>query len=227
MTDKIEYPKLVSPKGVAIYPHLNKADDKFGDPVFKVSLRISEEDAQDFITKVQEILDTLKSGKCTMLRPDDAKRLAQGVKNKKLKPADEAFVAEHDKDGNETGNILLKFKASGEYKDKEGNVKKRSIRFIDGARQPIEKAPDVWGGSILRVRAQLMPWVNAKFEYGVKLAIDLVQIIELKTGGSGYVNTDGFDDEDGYSSAGSAGKASDEGSEGSSGASDSEQDGDF
>jgi hypothetical protein len=219
--NRIEYPKVVSPKGPAIYPHLNKADDKFGDPVYKVTIQVPEEDAQDFIGQIQPLLDSIKAGKCELMRPDDAKRMAQGVKQKKLKPADPAFVEETDEEGNPTGNILLKFKASGQYKDKEGKIKKRTIRFIDAARQPIANPPDVWGGSILRVRAQLMPWVNAKFEYGVKLAIDLVQIIELKTGGSGTVNTDGFDEEEGYSTT-----RSDAGEVAGSGTSD-EDGGDF
>jgi hypothetical protein len=221
--NRIDYPKKVSPKGIAVYPHLNKPDDKFGDPTYKVTLRVPEEDAQDFISDVQAMIDRIQAGKSDLLRPDDAKRLAQGLKQKKLKAADAAFVMETDGDGNETGNVLLKFKASGQYKDKEGNVKQRTIRFIDAAKQPIAKAPDVWGGSTLRVRAQLMPWVNAKFEYGVKLGIDLVQIIALKSGGAGNVNTDGFDEEEGYST-----KSSDESNECSNGASSvGEGDGDF
>ena len=221
--NRIEYPKKVSPKGIAVYPHLNKPDDKFGDPTYKVTLRVPEEDAQAFISDVQALIDNIKAGKSDLLRPEDAKRLVQGLKQKKLKAADPAFVMETDGDSNETGNVLLKFKASGQFKDKEGNVKQRTIRFIDAAKQPIAKAPDVWGGSTLRVRAQLMPWVNAKFEYGVKLGIDLVQIIELRSSGAGHVNTDGFDEEEGYSA-----KPSDEAGESSNeAASGSEGDGDF
>jgi hypothetical protein len=225
--NRIEYPKKVSPKGIAVYPHLNKPDDKFGDPTFKVTLRVPEEDAQDFISEVQAVLDRIKAGKDDLLRPDDAKRLAQGLKQKKLKAAEPAFVQETDDDGTPTGAVLLKFKAAGQYKDKDGNIKQRTIRFIDAAKQPITKAPEVWGGSTLRVRAQLMPWVNGQFSYGVKLGIDLVQIIELRSSGSGSsVNTAGFDDEDGYTATASSDAGSNK--EASAGVSDgSEEDGDF
>jgi hypothetical protein len=211
MADKIVYTKLVSPKGVAVYPHLNKADDKFGKPVFKVTLRVPEDEAQAFVAKIEEMIEALKKGDTTGLRDDEAKRLTDAIaaekktKKAKLKAMDPAFSAETDEDGNETGNTLLKFKASGEFKDKEGRIVKRKIKFIDAAKQPIEKPPFVWGGSVLRVRAQLMPWVNAKFEYGVKLGIDLVQIIELVTSDGAAVNTDGFDEEEGYSATVSSG----------------------
>jgi hypothetical protein len=198
MADKIVYTKLVSPKGVAVYPHLNKADDKFGDPVFKVTLRVPEEDAAPLVAKIEEMLTAIKKGDTTAMREADAKRLPAAIKAKKLKAADPAFVTETDEDGNETGNVLLKFKASGQFKDKDGNIVKRKIKFIDAAKQPIENPPLVWGGSTLRVRAMLMPWVNAKSEYGVKLGIDLVQIIELVTSDGAAVNTDGFDEEEGY-----------------------------
>jgi hypothetical protein len=203
MADKIVYTKVVSPKGVAVYPHLNKADDKFGDPVFKVTLRVPEDEALPFVAKIDEMLSALAKGKTDGLREADAKRLTAAFKAKKLKPADPAFGAETDKEGNPTGNFLLKFKASGQFKDKDGNVIKRRIKFIDAAKQAIENPPFVWGGSVLRVRAMLMPWANAKNEYGVKLGIDLVQIIELVTSG-GSVNTDGFDEEEGYSANGSS-----------------------
>jgi len=64
MTDnRIAYPKHVSPKGIAVYPHRNKPDDKCGDPTFKVSLRVPEEDAKDFISEVQALIDNIKAGK--------------------------------------------------------------------------------------------------------------------------------------------------------------------
>jgi hypothetical protein len=211
MADKIVYTKLVSPRGVAVYPHLNKADDKFGDPVFKVTLRVPEEEAAPFVAKVEEMLAAIKKGDTTVtgLRETEAKRLATAFKAKKLKAADPAFVTETDEDGNQTGNTLLKFKASGQFKDKDGNVVKRKIRFIDAGKSAIENPPLVWGGSVLRVRAALMPWVNAKSEYGVKLGIDLVQIIDLVTSG-GSVNTDGFDEEEGYNAAQSSEAPADE-----------------
>src|SRR6201994_3054919 len=124
--NRIEYPKKVSPKGIAVYPHLNKPDDKYGDPTYKVTLRVPEEDAQAFISDVQALLDNIQAGKSTLLRPEDAKRLVQGLKQKKLKGADPGFVMETDEAGNETGNVLLKFKASGQFKDKEGKVKQRT-----------------------------------------------------------------------------------------------------
>jgi hypothetical protein len=224
MAEKITYTKVVSPKAVAVYPHLNKADDKFGDPVFKVTLRVPEDDAQPLVEKVEAMLAALAKGDTTGLREADAKRLELArtgkavVKGKKvtLTAADPAFAQELAEDGEPTGNTLLKFKASGEFKDKDGNVVKRKIKFIDAGKQPITNPPFVWGGSVLRVRAMLMPWVNAKFEYGVKLGIDLVQIINLVTSG-GTTDTSGFDEEDGYTSttAGSgedaAGEAGDPG----------------
>lgn len=200
-TKRTEYRKIVSNKGVAVFPHLITPDDKWDKPAYKVSVRQLPEDAADVIAAVDELIEGMKAGKTEFLREEEAVRLTKAIKAKKLTVSkDLPYAEETDKDSGElTGFTLLKFKANPEFKDsKTGEIIKRKIKFIDAAKEPF-RPESLWGGSVLRVRAALMPWVNAKNECGVKLGIDLVQVIELVEGGGGKVDTGGFDEEDGYS----------------------------
>src|SRR5574337_1041848 len=47
--------KFITPPGVAVYPWLTKADAKFGDPKFKVKLRLDPKDVAKVTAQVKEL----------------------------------------------------------------------------------------------------------------------------------------------------------------------------
>ena len=50
--------QIVSPKGTAVYPWLNRPDTKFSDDgEYKVTLKIPAEEAQDLIAKLDKMLE--------------------------------------------------------------------------------------------------------------------------------------------------------------------------
>ena len=56
----------------------------------------------------------------------------------------------------------------------------------------------IWGGSVLRISADLIPFYVAAVGAGVSLRLKAVQIIDLKTGGGAGAESYGFEATKGY-----------------------------
>ena len=109
---------IVTPQGVLVYPHLNKADTKFDkNGVFKTGLRLDKSDAEPLIKQVEEAIE--------------ANAAAETEKRKKqVKVANPPFS--EDEDGKIVFNFKLKaagVRANGEQwsqkpvlYDAKGNV---------------------------------------------------------------------------------------------------------
>lgn len=196
---KIKYPTGTSPRGVARFAHLNEADTYEGKVAFKVDLMVPASEAQDLITRIENLLAALASGDAkvhALLSEDEIKRMTTALKTKKLKPHDPAaFGPKTDKEGNvDESTIVFKFKKNGEYKDKKGAAVATTLPLFSasGAKSDAK----VGGGSEIKVAYELRPWVNAKSEYGVKLAMSAVQVLVAQSGGGGGAAADyGFGNE--------------------------------
>lgn len=204
---KIKYPSGMSPVGVAVFPHLNKPDDKFDKVVFKVNLAVPAADAADMVSRIETMLEALKNNDPKMealLSVDEAKRMGVAHKAKKLKAADLAYGPRTDKEGNvDETTTVFKFKKNGNFKDnKTGEMKPTSLPLFDKFGK--ELTSEVWGGSEIVVKYELRPWVNAKSEYGVKLAMVAVMVKVLRQGGGGDASSFGFDVEEGGDDEGSS-----------------------
>jgi hypothetical protein len=183
-----------SPKGTARYPYLNKPDTKFdADGVFKTDLVLSADDAETVDEVIQETLAEAA---------EMAKRQAAAAKKKGKKQtpkeSDLPRAEVLDDDGEETGEVAFRFKskASG-VSQKTGKRWSRTMPLFDAKGRP-SKA-NIYGGSVIKVAFTAVPWVNPKCEYGVKLQMEGVQIIELVSGGGQKsASALGFGEEDGY-----------------------------
>lgn len=205
---KIPYEKFLSTRGVAVHPHLNVADTKFGAPVFKTNLKLPAADAAPMVAKIDAYLDRLSKADSTileLLQADSATKLQAAIKAKKAKVSELPYIIETDDEGNETGFVIFKFKKNGSFKNKKGETVMTSLPMFDAKKQTV-KSP-VWGGSELKVAGFFMPWVSAKAEYGVKLAMDAVQVLLLRQGGGGNADAYGFGEEEGFEQGETAGAA--------------------
>jgi len=91
--------------------------------------------------------------------------------------------------------------ASGEVKNgpKKGQKWSRKPMIFDAAGQPMRKVPDIYGGTIGRVRFSLRPYfIKGTGAAGLKLALEAVQIIDLVSGGQRSASSCGFEAEEGY-----------------------------
>lgn len=107
---------------------------------------------------------------------------------------------EVNKEGEETGNILLKFKAKALVKPKAGKPFTKTIGVFDAKGKPMN-GKTLGRGSRLKAAYDLVPFCAPGLKkYGVSLRLQAVQVIEFVAyiGGAsaeGY----GFGEEDGYS----------------------------
>lgn len=166
--------RITSPKGIAQYPWLNKADTKFDDlGAYKVNLVVSKEDAEPFIKKV----------------------MAQfKEENPKGKLQNKPWTEELDDQGNATGNVILKFKNSNKQL-RDGSVWDRKPALFDAKLKPT--AEQVGAGSTLRISTDLYFW-SVSGKTGVSLQIAGVQIIDLVERVSSDTSDFGFEPEEGY-----------------------------
>lgn len=115
----------------------------------------------------------------------------------------EVYTVEEDMEtGEPTGNIIFKASvlAGGVFKKgpKKGQEWTRPHPVIfDNNRNKINKPPEIWGGSILRVMVEPSPYVFQGKEVGVSLKPVAVKLIKLFSAGSGsVVDAGAFSDDD-------------------------------
>ena len=120
--------RLTSPSGVARWPRLNQPDTKFNDKgEYKVDLVIPSSEAKTFVKTVSDI-QKAAAGKA---------KLNMGWVKK-----------ETDDQGNETGNVIIRFKAKNVVL-KDGSLWDRKPTIFDTAGRRI--TDNVGGGSQIKV----------------------------------------------------------------------------
>jgi len=169
---------VVTPVGTAIYPWLNTPDSRFGDPTYKVNLRLTGEDATKFIAQVDAIKEEAKAH--------------LGV-NDLVVP----IVPALDDDKNEIpGAFDVKTKAKAFFKQSDGSMVENNLTIVDAQKNPMdESAGTIWGGSKVKLALNVGAVATSIYQ-GLMLRINAVQVIELVTGGQGGANA--FDKEDGF-----------------------------
>lgn len=197
----------ITPKGIAVWPHLIDPDEYQGARTYKTGLIL--EDCDKLIEQIEEEAEKAYQAAKDELT-EKAKSGKSGQDKAKAKKALEALTkgvpyAPHvDEDGNEIdGSHLFKFKSNSEFKDKKGNVRPITIPIFDCAKPKpqVIKPKAIWGGSVIRIAYVVVPYyVASANQAGVSLRIEGVQVIELNAGGGG---TDaaryGFEgDDEGY-----------------------------
>lgn len=194
--------KGTTPRGTFRYPALSKPD--FGtkdypkpDGEYKVGLILSEEDAQPLIKDLQPAYDKAieeAEAKFAELPVATRKKLKEVTKN-------DLYTIEYDKETEEpTGNLIFNFKMKASGKNKKGEAWNRKPAIFDaGARKPLVKVPEIWGGTIGKVSFEAVPYfVSGTGAAGLSLRLNAAQIIELRSGGQRDASDYGFGEEDGF-----------------------------
>ena len=169
---------IVTPAGIAVYPWLNAPDVRFGDPTFKVNLRVTGEEAVAFIAEVDKIKEEALAhlGAKELVVP-----IVQAVDTDKV-------VIE--------GAYDIKCKAKAFFKQADGSLVENNITIVDAQKNKMdESAGTIWGGSKLKVALNIGAVSTAVYS-GLMFRINAVQVLELVTGGQGGANA--FDKEDGF-----------------------------
>jgi hypothetical protein len=199
---------FLSPFGLALHTHLNRADDKFGAPRFKTKLILDGADRDEF----KGIIDKIVDDAFVEFTKDLPK--AKASKIRKKYPYEEQF----DDDGEPTGALIFKFIRNAIINGKDGPIERRPPLIVDSKRRPLKDPPLIVSGSEIRVAFTKRVWLNdAAQEVGATLDLEKVQIQKLADRASrpdntfgdvegGWDSERGVDDsDDGDAPAGAAG----------------------
>lgn len=193
--NKPRYQAFISPAGEAVFPWLHKPDTQFDAAgVYKVSLSLPFELAQDFIAKLEsarnEFIATLPVAKQRALTPKPVYTMETTRPPKDATDAEKhAFVPE------ETGNVLFLAKMKAKVDLENGDSFTQSPVVVHADTGAAVEEP-VYAGSVIRMKGQIVPYVNSSnATVGITLRLKAVQVIDLVTGdGSGAFWSD-FEDE--------------------------------
>lgn len=200
---KIFFPKTVlkMPLGTLKFPNLTKPSthqfdtDKCAAGQYKVQVLYKPNDKAlaAFEKTVNGIYDAgvalLEKEKAKAKTPKEKKALELQDRNPLHKP-------DTDKDGNETGFVVIQSKVAAE--DKNGVPTKLII--VDAKKNPMPRNSEIWGGTTANVAVQAQ-FYNSNMGSGVSLRLVGAQIINLVAGGSNAAPTMaeiGFEEAEGY-----------------------------
>lgn len=182
--------RLNTPEGVAKFPWLTTPDTRFNEAgEYKVTLVLPADDeaTQKLIEKIEKVYETFR-------------KTLKGAKLKR-KPDSLGFEPEYTDDGDETGNILFKFKSKTGYTNKAGEfVKMNAPKLFDSKLQELPKDTVIWGGSTMIVNFSPSAYDHGK-NLGVTLRLNACQIIQLNNGGEKSAGDYGFGEQEGYTQA--------------------------
>ena len=192
MAEKKAAVKITSPKGRASYPYLTKPDTQYNpDGDYKVNLIVPSTEAQALCDKLDALAEVAFKEAVAKAKPQDKKTI------KKYVP----YIPEYDSEGNETDNIIFKFKLNALGKDKKtGKTWKNEVKLFDAAGNLIKGDIAIYGGTILKVNATINDiYVASSKDAGVSMRMNAVQIIKLVSGGGSDNASDyGFGEEEGF-----------------------------
>ena len=167
----------VSVVGEAVYPHLNKPDVRFNEyGEYKVTLKIGKQDASAMVKLIDQACE------------DSLASAEKEAKGKKIKSAPKPYKLEGD-------NVFFKFKMRASGKNKKTNeMFSQRPSLFDAKKNPIPASQSIWGGSLMKVAYQLIPYHTPMLGAGVSARLKAVQILKLVEGQSQNV----FKEEDGF-----------------------------
>lgn len=187
-------PKIVTPRGTALWPHLSTPDTRFNEAgEYKVTLVVAEAAAQKFIAGLDKLADEAFEDAKSKCKPAKIKTLLKHV----------PYEMECDEEGNETGNVLIKFKSKASYENKKGETVSMKPTLVDGKGKVITKKLNIGNGSEIVINCSPKGfYLAATNQAGVTLYLNGVQILKLVEYGAsaesmGFTaQEDGFDADD-------------------------------
>lgn len=185
--------KIVTPKGTAEWIYVFTPDTKFnaeGD--YKVNLKIPADKATALCKQLDKLVDDMF---------DRIVEEQPKIKTKIIKNA--PYEADTDDQGNETGDLVFKFKQKAAiHSKKTGKTYEVKPKVFDAKGQPITTAINLGNGSVVKVAFEPSPYfVPSSKAVGVTLRnfdIQVIELVEYGASNSVFGEEEGFeyDEED-------------------------------
>ncbi len=196
MTQKPKFEAFVSPVGTAVFPYLIAPDTRFNaDGTYTVDLSLPKELASEFISRLEGSLEAYFT---TELNTTQQTTLARKpvFKLEYTRPEYEGVTDEDEKAAikaahspEETGNVMFRMKMNAKFTKRNGEIVEQHPIVVD-ADSGARVTENVWSGSTLRVKGQIIPYINNAAQVaGLSLRLKSVQVIDLVTGsgdGAGF-----------------------------------------
>ena len=190
--------KLITPDGIASYPHLTRPDVYKKSENYKCKLIINPNEGSTFVSKVEKFVEKSRLEAITQIESDLAE-LDPKAKNPKLKEKYEGLKSLLDSvvagkfrsplddewEGDEqTGNFVLTTKSKASFVKNHTDGTKETIslapRFYDAKGKLMDTRPLIKGGAKLSLEVILVPYLSpAPIGGGVTARIKSVQILSL------------------------------------------------
>jgi hypothetical protein len=191
-------PPLNTPRGVAVFPSLNAPDTKFkpeGEYACRLAFDPNDADVQKLVAELECRQELGWQEALAELEPAARKKFEKTYTKAPV------FTEETDKEGDETGRILINFKmkASGKSK-KTGKEWSQKPTILDAKGVQMKNPPDIYGGSTLRIGFETTcgPVPSSKLFY-ISCRLMLVKVLDLVSRGGYSADSFGLgDEEDGY-----------------------------
>jgi len=183
---------MTSPRGKAVWPHLNEPNTTFEPATYEVTLHVSAEDAAPFIKMLEEFY------------AEGYKHECEDKKKSKLQRYDMPWKPVEDDQGQPTGEVAFKFK-NKQFYEIDGKQIENRVLLLDAKKKPLGggegTAPMVGGGSTLVVGFHPLVWFTPMLGCGLSLRLKAAQVIDLVEanfgGGAGEFD---FAEEEGFES---------------------------
>jgi hypothetical protein len=182
--------KIMSPRGIAVYPRLNRPDTKFNEHgTYSCDIRLPMDETTKAFLGV--IGDHYKAHTGTAHPKKPARKDKEAI-----------FFFDENEEGDKVMDfVTIKLRAKNVLVKKGENAGKvwdRKPRTFDASGQPLPGSVKVGGGSTVKVAFEVD---NGETSAGIKftrLIPTAVQIIDLVEFGNETASSFGFDEEDGY-----------------------------
>lgn len=154
--------KIVTPAGVAVYPHIRTTEVYEGNDTGKYTCGIilSKEDTDKLISKIETEWEMAK----------------KELQDKRFGRNTAPSLGFHE---DKNGDIVFKAKSNAVIKTKTGDVFEKSIPVYDKYGKLIDKDIEVGNGSTIQLSIQLRPFYGSSTIYGIQLLLQAVRVINL------------------------------------------------
>ena len=185
--------KMKTPRGKAMWAKVITPDTKWvADGEYSINLIFdaSDDEVKELCADLEEMVEEKRKAEAEA-NPNAYKKLPDG-----LPLSAQPYKEVEDDNGNETGEIQMKFKMKAKIQLKDGSVYEPKPVVVDSKAQPI-KDPDfrIGNGSICRIQFDASPYCMPSTKTaGVSLRLNAVQVLSLVEYGG---NSD-FEEEEGF-----------------------------
>ena len=208
-----------TPRGRLLFPKL-RTPDQYKDPKtnvlaapkYSTKLVLTPEAGAKVEAMVRKVMDPFlaklreEAGKLPPLKAK--KELARIEEN--IRPV---CVPEEDREGNETGFVVVTFSTSADVTNKRtGVTTRRNIFICDANGTPLPKSIDPWSGTEAVVAFTMGEPYDKAIGIGVPLYLEAVQVLKLVKGGARDAAGYGFSQHEGYVAGEEGEEDEDEGS---------------